>query len=63
MTRDEIVELANQAGGILDREWIERFAKLVVEKEREACAKIAQEWVEAYPHPSKIIAKKIRERT
>jgi hypothetical protein len=33
-----------------------------VESEREACALIAAEWVRAYPHPSEIIANKIRER-
>ena len=48
MTQDEIIELARQAG---IRETviqfhkleIEAFAKLVAEKEREACAKVCEE--------------------
>ena len=48
MTQDEIIELARQAG-VRDDEhtfefsqykYLERFAKLVAEKEREACAKL-----------------------
>ena len=31
-------------------------------EEREACAKIADEWVAAYPHPSRTIAEWIRKR-
>ena len=47
MTQDEIIELARQAG-VRDDEhtfefsqykYLERFATLVAEKEREACAK------------------------
>jgi len=57
MTQDEIIEMARQAGGIDmtntlagnftawigtgTPEFLERFAKLVAEKEREACAKEA----------------------
>lgn len=33
-----------------------------IEKEREACAALADEWVNAYPHPSKLIAESIRAR-
>ena len=43
----------------------EHFLKLcrwIAEVEREACAKIADEWVLAYPHPSKAIAEQIRKR-
>ena len=43
----------------------EHFAKLcrwIAEVEREECAKIADEWVLAYPHPSKTIAETIRAR-
>ena len=49
MTQQEIMELARQAGiGFLLRDnWlmhheIEAFAKLVAEKERDACAEIAE---------------------
>jgi len=31
-------------------------------QEREACAKIADEWAVGWPHPSKVIAKEIRAR-
>jgi predicted 3-demethylubiquinone-9 3-methyltransferase (glyoxalase superfamily) len=42
---------------------LKTFAKLVAEKEREACAKIADEWAVGWPHPSQVIAERIRERT
>lgn len=50
MTQDEIIEMARQAG-VRDDEnifefsqykYLERFAKLVAAKEREACAEIAE---------------------
>jgi len=50
MTQDEIIEMARQAG-VRDDEhtfefsqykYLERFAKLVAEKEREACAKLLE---------------------
>jgi hypothetical protein len=33
-----------------------------VEHEREACAKIADEWAVCWPHPSQVIAERIRAR-
>ena len=39
-----------------------KLCKWIAEVEREACAKIADEWSVAYPHPSKIIAETIRAR-
>ncbi len=51
MTQDEIIEMARQAG-VRDDEhifefsqykYLENFAKLVAEKEREACANIVEE--------------------
>ena len=73
MTQDEIIEMAKQAGLIApsatlqedrthDRA-IKAFAKLIAEKEREACAKIADEWAVGWPHPSQSIAEWIRKRT
>jgi hypothetical protein len=53
MTRDEIIEMARQAGvaNTWDLNWydpaIERFAWLVQEHEREACAKDLDEVSEA----------------
>ena len=51
MTQNEIIELAKQAGmlqingkyNIWIPEYIEDFAKLVAEKEREACAKLCDD--------------------
>jgi len=52
MTRDEIMALARQAGGYstnFNGSWmfyagdIEKFAALVAEAEREACAKVCEE--------------------
>jgi hypothetical protein len=53
MTQDEIIEMAKQANAIpihkdfnqlalIGTENIERFAKLVAQHEREACAKLAE---------------------
>ena len=67
MTKDEIIEMWKNSGDLeiigMPYSMIEGFAKLVVEKEREACAKIADEWAVGWPHPSQVIAERIRERT
>lgn len=48
MTKDEIIDLADKC--FIDSknqiDFIERFAILVAENEREACAKIADNWDE-----------------
>ena len=48
------------------RQMMLKNAELQIEvailKEREECAKIADEWSVAYPHPSKVIAEQIRKR-
>jgi hypothetical protein len=72
MTKKEIIEMAHKSGlhlatdvnwmPIIGLEYLEKFSKLVAEKEREQCAQIADEWVLAYPHPSKVIAEQIRAR-
>jgi len=72
MTKEEIIEMVRQSGfnveqGFLLRvtgidEDLERFAKLIAQHEREECAKIADEWSVAYPHPSKAIAETIQAR-
>jgi len=67
MTQDEMIEMACQAfGGLIKQE--ERsnfiaFAKQVTEKEREECALIADEWAVGWPHPSQVIAERIRARS
>ena len=43
MTPDEIIEMTRQAGGFdATPKFLEAFAKLVAQHEREACAKIAE---------------------
>ena len=39
-----------------------QFAALVASAEREACAKVADQWAIGYPHPSEVIADWIRKR-
>ena len=82
MTREEIIEMAKQAGidiGMWEKlsdnddvfgydfcgihENLEAFAKLVAEKEREACAKVCEEYaIGLERNYSEIIADKIRAR-
>ena len=51
MTQDEVIELACQTfGGVIKKEERDNFiafAKLVAEKEREACAKVCDDKVDA----------------
>ena len=60
MTKEEIIEMAHKSGlhiatdvnwmPIIGLEYLEKFAKLVAEKEREACAEICDgfylSWIE-----------------
>jgi hypothetical protein len=44
MTKDEIVEITRQAGGFdATPKFLETFAKLVAQHEREACADLCKE--------------------
>jgi hypothetical protein len=67
VTQDEIIEMWKNSGDLeiigMPYSMIETFAKLVAAKEREACAKIADEWAVGWPHPSQSIAEWIRKRT
>jgi hypothetical protein len=66
MTRKDIIRMARQAGSLIetaqekDLLWLEDFANRVAQRERKACAKIADEWAVGYPHPSAVIAETIR---
>ena len=66
MTQDEIIEMAREAGMETNEGFSESvfyFAKLVAEKEREACAKICEEYaIGLERNYSEIIADKIRAR-
>ena len=65
MTREEIIEMARQAGVEDSNEYnhlvcteveLVAFARLVAEKEREACAKMCEEYFE------RVMASRIRAR-
>jgi len=44
MTQDEIIEMTRQAGGFdATPKFLETFAKLVAQHEREACAKVCEQ--------------------
>jgi len=65
MTEENIKRMALESGfsnGEADycQSIIIHFATLVAQQEREACAKIADEWAVGYPHPSTVIAETIR---
>ena len=69
MTNEEVMTLMTDMGlheggmenWVSDNAWF-LFANKVQEKERESCAKIADEWAVGWPHPSQVIAERIRER-
>ena len=68
MNREDIIRMAEECGipefenNESQAENIMRFAALVASVEREACAKLADEWAVGWPHPSKVIALDIRAR-
>lgn len=59
MTLQEIQDLAGHRDV---PPWVVKLVGDAVTKEREACAKIADEWAVGWPHPSVVIAEKIRAR-
>ena len=62
MTQDEIIEMTRQAGGFdATPEFLERFAKLVAAKEREACAKVCDDDINGFDGAF-YLANKIRAR-
>lgn len=56
----ELDELLEQMPRIAKK--FKAFEALVRADEREACAKIADEWAVGWPHPSRVIAERIRAR-
>ena len=71
MTKEKIIEMARQSGAhdngyevqFVEPKYLERFAKLVAEREREECAKLAEEYVNGLERNySEIIADAIRAR-
>ena len=75
MTQDEIIEMANKASkewlkelpspeetaNPIPKRFLEIFAKLVAAKEREACAKVVDDWSD-WHGGTELIAAVIRER-
>ena len=68
----DTIDMAREAGlappdgpfitwGASDKQ-LKAFEALVRADEREACAKIADEWAVGWPHPSRVIAERIRAR-
>ena len=65
MTQDEIIEMARQAEFVnldLCSSELERFAKLVAQHEREACAKLCEKWTPTDADGVCDVADAIRER-
>jgi len=73
MTKEEILEMAKKAGlhiatdvnwmPIIGFEYAEKFAKLVAEKEREACAKVCDAYDNGrYSNAADLCAESIRLR-
>jgi len=50
MNKEDVIRMAKNSGLFVelvlerDLDWLERFAALVASTEREACAKVAEEW-------------------
>ena len=56
MNREDIMQMGRQAGSFIelaqekDLLWLERFAKLVAQHEREACAKVCEQTNDGTPY-------------
>jgi hypothetical protein len=65
MTKDDIIRMAREAGfadseGVVHAAYqLERFAALVAAAEREACAKVCEQWDASHPD---VLATAIRKR-
>ena len=69
MTSDERIAAVERFAELVAAHEREEFAihavdiaRRAIAEEREACAKVADEWVHAYEHPSKVIAETSRKR-
>jgi hypothetical protein len=64
-TRDAIRWAINQERErmtVVAMDAAEKAVDVAIKLEREACAKIADEWAVGWPHPSQVIAERIRAR-
>ena len=69
MTSDERIAAVERFANLVAACEREKFANHAIDiarraitEERAACAKVADAWVHAYEHPSKVIAETIRKR-
>ncbi len=58
-----VIEMAREAGDVLNKEWLERFAELVRADEREECAEECDEWIKNGSALAEDIAAAIRARS
>jgi hypothetical protein len=56
MTRDEIDELMKENGIVVVGEAVYALVQLVIEREREACAKVCEEWLHGDWHNQGVVA-------
>ncbi len=56
MTRDEIDELMKENGIVVVGEAVYALVQLVIEQEREACAKVCEEWLHGDWHNQGVVA-------
>ena len=65
MNRDDIIRMAREAGPLISTPfdvWCERFAALVAAQEREACARLCDEWSKREDDVGGYIGRAIRAR-
>ena len=56
MTRDERDELMRENGIVVVGEAVYALVQLVIEREREACAKVVEEWLHGDWHNQGVVA-------
>ncbi len=71
MTKDDVTRLAHEAAGFdgttslerpvvlyaaMSKDFLDKFADLVAEMEREACAKVCEEWLHGDWHNQGVVA-------
>ena len=59
---DEAVKAERERMTVVAMNAAEKAVDVAIKLEREACAKIADEWAVGWPHPSQVIAERIRAR-
>jgi predicted TIM-barrel fold metal-dependent hydrolase len=57
-----VAEKERERISVIAMDAAEKAVDVAIKLEREACAKIADEWAVGWPHPSQVIAERIRAR-